>query len=375
MISKNNFNLLIAICASLMLISYFLPWFEIRSSVGVMGYSSSYRHIKSGADIGSYSIFIPLISIACLVMAITNKRLMFIPGLINLVVAALFVTGLQQNSVDVSYQFGDGRLGAAYGIYLFLFSSIGYVLFTLMLMFSPSTASSPIEPAIDTVSTPANVQFKSSIDLKFLATLLKKYRKAILVIIGVGVICFLAFIGIIYYSDYMEQKRRSAISSEEFRLDEKIKLIEKEIENNLLTRALSDVGMIKWSLDTTSEYYNHYESISLDLQSEIAKKEAELANAQAAKADSIDRAKEIAIRDSLRRLNVSDITIPYNAKALRMTNMYIKPDWNSDKQNGVSMDDFVAILNDEVDFSYCRYDVGEGQSLYGWIPKQDLIRW
>ena len=135
---KTNYIALIA--AGLAAISVFLPWLEANSSLSFGNYSSSYSSGGvSGIAIGG-GIWGLFVALGGLFLALKNNRWAFIAGVINVYIGVGYMLGWFSAGANSSFSYGNDVTGIGsarvsldpqIGLYLFVFASIAFVIFTL----------------------------------------------------------------------------------------------------------------------------------------------------------------------------------------------------------------------------------------------------
>lgn len=126
---QTPFNTQALICAVGMIVSCFLPWFEIHSSVFYMAYGASFNSGATGLSAGVG--FIPLIGgFISGYMVYNRNRNMSIPGIAVLLFAIAEISGIADYTVNVNFGIGSASSRIGYGLYVLLGCSILYVLFT-----------------------------------------------------------------------------------------------------------------------------------------------------------------------------------------------------------------------------------------------------
>lgn len=415
----NLWNLPALIFAGLMLISGFLPWSQVSSSASFMGFSSSLRQSTTGFQTG-IGIISAALSMVCVVLVLLRSRFSIIPGIICLLLALVPLIGI--DSIYASSDFGEAYSGIGFGVYVLLFSCIGYIIAAFFIyrtsqfqgrMVVPSNAfnsqgnivlSHQEETSKSTVvnaekgkatSAPEESQKKESgspiektssrnesvdrepvyINSKVVkrSGSHKKYVFAVVVLLILASV----FTWMQYSTNKSHQEKAKLDLIERERIQNIVSSVNEAVSKHDYDLALVILNSIQWTLDNDKENILKYELQRENMKIAIMRLKKEKDSLElvqnaidleiAMRKDSIWQAEDVESKKEM---------YPYVAIITAgRTFLYKEPDINSGIGSILVYNSKISVMAKQEEFLFCRTTLSDGNVVSGWILYKDVEKY
>ncbi len=403
--TSSPLNVAATICAILMIVSCFLPWMEIRSDASVMGHSASYRQSASGLQTGMGVIPL-LLGVTCLIFVFIRSRYMVIPGIISVFFALSPFTGI--GSFTANSTFGQATSRVGFGVYILLFSCVGYILSVWLFRNkrkNPPMKKEFILDKIDTILVSESEPKKSDLitaplrpvnnkeasytssDSNSQQSSLPGETKGKFSRLNKGLIIFGVICGVYAFlylwadssSKEIQNERVQKENEEKQRIEQVIAHVNEAVSNQQFDLALTSLNSITWNIDNNQEYIGKYEALRENLRATIQLLKHEKDSLELVQ-NTVDL--EIALRkDSIwnaeqEQAQKSTESFPYVASVVvNRTFIYKEPDINSDRETALIINDRISIMAKQNEFLFCKTTKLDGSIVSGWVLYKDVEKY